>query len=318
MNYKSSVIITFLILFLSFFSYFVPSLKTQSNENRTMATFNMIVNPNRQSIVYNSNPVERLEAALSDQFAFRENFIRVYLNLFNFAENTAVYLTKLLIPSLRNQHTLTSIGKYQTIEDTGYVIEYPATKPLNKEVIQTRMDQLELLHKKYPNLKFYIYYVTQGNETGWFDKSLGITTANHYQELLDIKPSYVKAGHLVYKDLDDYVNIHYKTDHHWNHIGAIRGYNEIYAMLREDFNLSNKLVPTEEAEVSKMHNFAFLGSYGRNLGKLFDTNKFKYDDFSFYEFNLPERKLSVINPENREEIAVTKLNLKDEYKRGGR
>ena len=171
MNYKSSVIITFLILFLSFFSYFVPSLKTQSNENRTMATFNMIVNPNRQSIVYNSNPVERLEAALSDQFAFRENFIRVYLNLFNFAENTAVYLTKLLIPSLRNQHTLTSIGKYQTIEDTGYVIEYPATKPLNKEVIQTRMDQLELLHKKYPNLKFYIYYVTQGNETGWFDKS---------------------------------------------------------------------------------------------------------------------------------------------------
>ena len=72
MKYKSSVIIAFAVLLIFLGTYFLPFLKSANTENRTLATFGMVVRPEKDSVVYRDSPAERLDAALSDQFAFRE------------------------------------------------------------------------------------------------------------------------------------------------------------------------------------------------------------------------------------------------------
>ena len=102
-------------------SYLIPSIKIQSSENRTLATFQMVLHPEIDSVVYHDSPVERLDAALSDQFPFREVVVKRYLRLFNASENFTYDFANLFIKHQDDQYILHSIGKYELIEDTGYL-----------------------------------------------------------------------------------------------------------------------------------------------------------------------------------------------------
>ncbi len=313
MKYKSSAVIIFAILLLCMGSYFVPSIKMESSENRTLATFHMVLHPKEDSVVYHESPVERLDVALSDQFPFREVVVKKYLSLFNASENLTYGVNKLFVKQQENQYVLHTVGNYELIEDTGYITEYPHTNSLDASIVQKRVEQLDYIHENYPNMKIYAYYITQAFEMPWFNSYLGMIVADHYQEIVDAVPDYVKCDHLVYQDLDDYMDIHYKTDHHWNNRGAKRGYENIYDMMNEDFDLGEMRAPVSENTVSKTYDFVYLGSYGRALGELYNDG---YDTFSFYEYDLPQRRMAVINPDTLEEIEATKIGVYDEYQRG--
>ena len=313
MKYKGSAVIALAILFLCLVSYLVPPLKIESSENRTLATFHMVLHPETDSVVYHESLVERFDAALSDQFPFREAVVKKYLSLFNASENFTYGVAKLFVKQQDNQHILHTIGNYELIGDTGYITVRPTTDPIDASVIRRRVDQLEYLHRRYPDLKMYTYYVSQAFDMPWFNNCIGATAADHYQEIVDVIPDYVKSDHLVYQDLDDYMNIHYKTDHHWNNRGARRGYENIYTMMSKDFDLGEMRVPVEENTISETYNFVYLGSYGRSLGELYNEG---YDSFSFYEYGLPQRKMAIINPDTLEEIEAVKIGLYDEYQRG--
>ena len=313
MKYKCSVAIVFAALLIIFATYFFPSLKMESSENRTMATFDMIFHPDEESVVYHESIVERLDAALSDQFAYREAVVKRYLSLFNTLENRTYDFVRLFKKKTEGQYFLRAVGDYELIEDTGYLTEFPPVKPMNVYNVRKRVDEIERIHELFPGIKTYAYYVTQAYDTDWFNDYLGTTPVDHYKELTEAVPSYVKTGRLTYTDPADYMNLHFKTDHHWNHRGAQRGYEDLYAMLSDDFDLSPMLTPTEENDVSETYDFTYLGSYGRALGELY---KYGRDDFSFYEYPFPERETAVIDPETGEEIPVAKVGLYDEYKAG--
>lgn len=313
MKYKGSAVIVLAILLLLLVSYFIPALKMESSENRTLATFHMVLHPEANSVVYHESPVERLDAALSDQFSFREVVVKKYLSLFNMSENFTHGIAKLCTKQQDNQYILHTVGNYELIEDTGYITVCPKTDPLDASLVQKRVGQLEYIHENYPDLKMYTYYVTQAFDTSWFNSYIGATAADHYQEIVDALPDYVKSDHLVYQDLNDYMNIHYKTDHHWNNRGARRGYEDIYTMISGDFDLGKMRVPVTENTISETYDFVYLGSYGRALGELYNKG---YDDFSFYEYDLPQREAAIINPDTLVEIKVTKIGLYDEYQRG--
>ena len=285
----------------------------ESSENRTMATFDMIFHPDEDSVVYHESIVERLDAALSDQFAFREAVVKRYLGLFNSLENRTYDFVRLFKKKTEGQYFLRAIGDYELIEDTGYITAFPPIEPMKKENVEKRVDEIEQLHEMFPELKIYTYYVTQAYDTDWFDDYLGTPAADHYEEITKAVPEYVKTGHLTYTDLTDYMNVHYKTDHHWNHLGADRGYEDVYAMMSDDLGLSPRLAPTEENHSSKTYDYSYLGIYGRALGELY---KYGSDDFSFYEYPLPEREGAVIDPETREEIPVAEIGLYEEYRTG--
>ena len=314
MRYRGSVILVFTVLILLLVSFFIPDLRNgESSENRSMATFDMVLHPDPDSITYRESPVERLDAALFDQFPYREKFVKRYLSIFNASEGMASSIAKLFLLKVANQYSLTAVGNYQLIEDTNYITVFPPTKPMNPDIVSRRVSQIERLHKEFPDLKFYVYYVSQAFDMPWWESYIGTKTADHYQEILDAVPSYVKCSHLVYRDLDDYMEIHYKTDHHWNHRGAKRGYEDIYAMMSKDFPMGNLLVPVSENHVSETYDFVYLGSYGRGLGELYSGG---YDPFSFYEYDYPEETYAVLNSETHEEIEVVCMGIYDEYREG--
>jgi len=313
MRYKGSVIIAFAVLVLILITYLIPSLKTDNNENRTLATFRMVIHPEKDSIMYRDSPAERLDAALSDQFAYRETVVTRYMKFFNVTENLVYGIKKYLAGEEDLQYTFQVIGNYVTIEDTGYLTEYPSTEPLPEDSLKKHIDQLTYLHDRYPDMKMYVYYVTQAYDTSWFDNYIGTTTAGHAREIADALPAYVEFGHLEYRDFEDYKDIHYKTDHHWNHRGAQRGYENIYAMMRDDFEMGKIRVPVSENPVSDTYDFRFRGSYARALGDLYQGS---IDDFAFYEYDLPKRETSRIDPRTRQEISVETIGLNDEYGRG--
>lgn len=138
---------------------------TTTMENRTLATFGMVLKPNPESVVYFDLPLERFEAAMKDQFKLRDNFISVYLHI----DNTMSKLSKSLFfnaNSLNQQYSYTIIGNYAQIDGTKYIMNIPRTDKVSKPSIQLHVDQIKKLHQMYPNIKFYSYYVTQADETG--------------------------------------------------------------------------------------------------------------------------------------------------------
>ena len=313
MKHKSGTVSLLVLLVLCLITYMFPSIKMTSSENRTLASFSMVFKPDPDSIVYRDTPSERLDAALSDQFAFREMVVNGYMSLFN---NLESFMRTIFSPLNKKddlQYTLHPIGNYSLIEDSKYITICPSTEPMNKEIVEKRVEQLELIHKKYPNMRFYTYYVSQAYDTTWFNSYIGASAADHYQEIVDAVPDYVKTGHLIYDNLNDYMNVHYKTDHHWNHRGSRRGYENIYSLMNKDFKLGDMLIPTRENNISASYDFGFLGSYGKSLGDLYNGG---YDSFSFYEYSYPEKDMFILDTEQLKEIQVSELGVYDEYNNG--
>lgn len=314
MKYSASSVLVLAILVLALTGFLVPGFRTSENsENRTMATFDMVINPDPESVAYRDSPVERLDAALSDQFPFREKLIRKYLLLANYSENLSENLTTLFVPRVKGQYTLHTVGNYEQIENTDYITIRPHTKAMNSKMVAGHIEQIEHLHREFPDLGLYVYYVTQAFDTDWFDYYLGVKSIDRYQQIVDALPDYVKCCHLVYQDLDDYMNIHYKTDHHMNHRGALREYQDVYALLKEDYPMGEMMTPQSENRVSETYNFVYLGSYGRNLGDLY---KGGYDEFFFYEYDFPEETYAVLNTDTLEETEVVMMGVYDEYREG--
>lgn len=54
---------------------------SSSLENRTLATFEMVLNPNSDSVVYSDTALERFEAAMKDQFILRPFAIETFLRM---------------------------------------------------------------------------------------------------------------------------------------------------------------------------------------------------------------------------------------------
>ena len=314
MRYRISTLLLFVVLCLILAAFFVPRFRTtESSENRTLATFSMVIHPDPDSVTYRESPVERLDAALSDQFPLREKLVRGYLRIINRSEQLSVSLARKLIPRMKDQYILHAAGSYELIEDTNYITAQPPISPMDENLVSRHVEQIEYLHRTVPELRFYVYYVTQAYDTDWFDNYLGTKTADNYRQILDAVPEYVRCGHLVYRDLDDYMNIHYKTDHHWNHLGSRRGYLDIYETMSKDFPMGEALVPQGEFNISEAYDVYYLGSYGRSLGDLYDGG---YDSFSFYEYDFPEETYAILNTDTLEETEAVSIGSYDDYRDG--
>ncbi len=315
MRYRCFTIAIIVLLISCFILYFIPGVRQGNSENRTMARFDMVFSaPETDSIVYHKTIAERFDAALSDQFPLRETISKGYLSLSNTFDDFVRTVAGTILHRKKqgDQLVLHQIGKYALIEDTGYITACPSSEPLDSNTLKRRADQIEYIHGKYPDLKIYVYYVSRAFDTPWFNDYLGTIAADHYREIEDIFPEYVKKRQLKYDNLDDYMVLNYKTDHHWNHEGAYRGYVDVYNLMDEDFEMGDIRKPIEKVDASDLYNFKYLGSYGTQLGELYKG----YDKFLFYKFDTISRDVSVLDSNTLKEIKVEKIGLQDEYENG--
>ncbi len=310
MRTKTFTILIMLMLMVAFASYFIGIQNNGNRENRTMANFDMVFNPEKDSVAYKDTISERFEAALRDQFKLRIQAVDLWI--------VANYLTSVLAKDIyfyenkSNAYTYTEIGDYIRIDGTNYISNKPILEEQNDSSIRIHIDQINRLHKMFPDMHFYAYYVTQANETGWFDDYLGVEVPDCFGKVESLLPEYVRTDRLKYKDLEDYKSNHYASDHHWNHMGAQRGYEDIYKMISGDMELSPVKKPKREINYSELYDFVYRGSYSNNLGNVYKG----YDEFLGYEYDLPQRKIFAITPENMNVIPLRELGLQREYIRG--
>ena len=312
MKYKSTTVGVAVLLLLIGLSYLICKEENGARENRTMATFTAVFKPSIDSVTYRETALERFEEALKDQFFTRDLALDIYLGAENLASNAVSSIYAKLYRSTDDsspQYMYEEIGSYMKIDGTDWICDKPYLDEVEDMRIQLHIEQIERLHRMYPQMKFYFYSVTQASNTGWFNDFLGVSVPDLYKQIIGLMPEYVKCSRLEYDNLEDYQTCHYKTDHHWNEKGAQRGYEDIYDMMDADLDLPGMRVPERKISFSELYGVEYKGSYARNLGSLYSA----YDDFSVYAYELPARTVYVIDPQIMKEIQVSELSLWKEY-----
>ena len=130
--------------------------------------------------------------------------------------------------------------------------------------IDFRLENYKDLITNYPNINFFVYYIETlpfsnvNPLNGYFAKADRGQTFNYFQKKL---PDEIFLGTFQSENLNEYYSLFYRTDHHWNTFGIIKAYNDIYALLSENYlNIPDKL------ELSKLITFPdieFLGTFAR-------------------------------------------------------
>lgn len=142
-----------------------------------------------------------------------------------------------------------------------------------KNSLDTNINDINHLIEKYPNIKFYLYYIEK-------DTDINLTTnekANISEYVLgNINLPEENMGKMEINSFNEFNEFFYKTDHHWNYKGSYAGYLQVLKMLRPN---DNPIIPEETVMLSNN----FSGSKA-SLAGVADVYK---EPFYVYRFSLP-------------------------------
>lgn len=197
---------------------------------------------------------KKYEKYFSDQFIFREEIMSFY--------------DKVKIALGSNK-----IKSYYVLNNN-WIMPTPTKELSSKEIKKTSKKIEELSSENYGKKKEFYYVSTPHKETSLshlYPKSirgLSQAVANRNEFMNDLKDSDVK-----FINIDEYFlskfsksereNLYFKTDHHWNGLGAFEGFK--YMM--EKMGLASDINWNEYTK-STLNRGTFLGSYNKNLNKL--------------------------------------------------
>lgn len=132
------------------------------------------------------------------------------------------------------------------------------------EVIDRRIENYKRLVEEYPEINFYIYYLetlpfSEHHPLNvYFSNSDRGQSADYFKNNL---PDQIKFASFDLKGINDHLSYFYRTDHHWNTIGILKAYDDIYNLLSENYtNMPDKLNPEE---MITFPNIEFLGTFAR-------------------------------------------------------
>lgn len=315
-------------------------------ENRTLMTFDMVLTnpPAEDSIVYKATASERLEEALKDQFWGKDCISLNYVNYTAALDNVYSKCKNGILNSLSigdknysaynysnnidqeqypnygvprldifpvQNYLYSKIGNLYRLDDTDYVFDKPIVNLPDIAQVSKCSAQINHIHDLYPELKFYSYFVSSLNSTKWFDRQLNFDTPDYFELIAQFLPDYMRVCRLMYQNDVDYKSMFYKSDHHWSYKGFMQGYQDIYRMISEDYELSPLKTPKEIWNFSELYGIEYRGSRAYNLRILYDG----YDEFIVPEYDLKDRECYSIDLKTGDEIPVT-LCLWDKYKNG--
>lgn len=246
----------------------------------------------------------KFESYFSDQFPFREELSNVYVKAkLTFGSN-----------KVRNYYLL----------DDNWIMPTPVKVISDEELKKLAKDINELAQIGIETNK-EIYYVSIPHK-----ESMLSHLYPKYTEGLDnvinnknrLK-KYIDIGKVKFLDVDDYFlkkftekereKLYFKTDHHWNGIGAFEGFKYII----EEMNILDKK-PWNEYTTIMFDKGFFLGSYNKNLSKLVKEDEIipyvhKKDKPNYKYFQFDGSK----DVEGKEEDFVAQDRNKEEILYGG-
>lgn len=253
---------------------FRGQLSVSDAENRSLAQF-----PALTLEGFLSGDFQRqLEDALGDQYPFGEDLKAGLISLQDRIYQGESKVLHALFPSAAETYTEIANGYYHFGGDESRIVE----KAWPKEKYGPAVAERAAFYAE-AEAPVYLYFI-RNSRAHDFTLSDAENTAV-YQAILDAYQPEAAACFSA-SDYDEYASLFYAADHHWNHVGADRGYREIIRLLLGE---SEETLPVKE-EVSFL--VAFNGSYARQSGRMIgDAN------FTVYTYDVKK--------------AVTRLNGKN-------
>ncbi len=198
---------------------------------------------------------------------------------------------------LGNIKTIPEINNFLRLLPSQHLLYDYVPSESRKDVIQHKVDNINELVTAYPKLKFHSYYI----ET---EVDLNTTTGenNHgiYNGLAKGLNAAVLRNALPIKTISDYTGNFYKTDHHWNPSGQLKGYQGIIALLGQK--------PLNQLKIVQNEPLKYVGSKGREISDFNNTDKFG-------QIVIPQKGLNVIINNSRDP-KVTTYGQRDLYLSG--
>lgn len=197
---------------------------------------------------------------------------------------TAIPIVPTPVPTEKSEFKcwLKPFGNLYSINGTDYLTRYPLLDNSEyKKSIRIKTNQINEMTKRHPELKIYIYYLTRSEDLKWFDKSENIKSFDYADYIQRRLPDSVNFKKSDYKDLNDYMDRSFMTDHHWNCFGSDIGYKEIYNMMDADLDL----LPLKVPKLLTFGDLKYIGSRGSESGISVTSDIFKVYDYNLGQFS---------------------------------
>lgn len=215
-----------------------------------------------------SNIQNDFDHVFSDRF-FERNFLIKLYKQYNY------HLYELSIPN-KKDFTLVKTGEdaYYFKKGNGQLTNFPYfSKDSLFKSVDTFLKGYNKLVEKHKDLNFYFLKPWSLNEMEYFDqdnnlKSYGVEATKYFEENLNKKVLFTTNKINKYEDFLEY---YYKTDKHWNELGAYQGYKELVKLMNEK--------PLEYQKKDYIKDLTFCGDLGRKSGCFMSLDKYLYLDF---------------------------------------
>lgn len=231
-----------------FISVISKDKEASASENRTLAQMPTLKD------IKSGEYTKKFESYFSDQFPFREELSELY-------SKAEIALGK---DKVKNYYLL----------DDNWIMPTPSKKMSEKE-LKDAANEINELSKIAVNSNKKVYYVYTPHKesmlTHLYPKYTdglenAINNKNNFKRYLDLENiNCIDVDEHFLKEFNESQreDLYFKTDHHWNGIGAYEGFKFII----EDMNIVNNISWNNYTQTMFDRGY-FLGSYNKNLNNL--------------------------------------------------
>jgi hypothetical protein len=222
----------------------------------------------------------QLDQAVKDQFPFR-----IFLTtLSKSIERLLIKASYSLVFDPAFPASLTT--NYYILKAQPFYIQPPAIfKDSKKQIIDKRIENYAQIIREHPDVNFFGFYFERMAFAPFNPMARFYPNADNgrsYKYFSLKKPEGLIVSEMYLKDLDDYQEKFFRTDHHWNIRGAWQAYEVVYEMLKKKYpEISPKLVLKEFKSIPGLK---FCGSYARRTLYPCSPDIFEYAKVSLPEF----------------------------------
>lgn len=231
------------------------------NENRTSEILSV---PTLSGFIDGTYQSET-ETALIDQFPLSEKLKKAYNKITRSATLAALSpIAKMNPDKYTAFENMAMFGKDRNLVYYTYSLFYSG------DSMRNRAEDIKKAVERNKDTDFYIYYIEKDTDIV-FDTN----QKNGAYELIrdNVGVASDKITRFEIDSFETFEKYFYRTDHHWNHLGAYKGYCDVMALMQRE----NVLVPVEEIKISS----TFSGSKAQSCG----AKGILTEDFYAYAFD---------------------------------
>lgn len=254
------LLLVFISMILTFYTIFIIGQKEVSEtENRTLAKLETFEIKNFIDKTFQNN----LENAISDQMILSQKIKKKSLEIRkNIVDEFDQYILKLRNNEDANYYVAIAQDNYK-LNNEEWLIDKDDRYTYDSQTIQ--------YFNKIENVDKYLYFIESDRSKTYQEPG----NKNEIYEDILAKMELKKYDKFTTDTFEEYKEYFYKTDHHWNHKGQYKAYQDILNLLGID--------PKEMVNVieERQYNIDFLGSKAREATEYNIKEKFtvyKYDN----------------------------------------